>query len=766
MNNAQASRATLTCKCHVRRCPRCDACARCGCDHDGFSVEWKLRRGRGRPRKEEIQAHQHYRDPRVENLHCLGDGEQVPHGQSQKLCRDAEAIESERRFARRAGAQVANEGTEKRRKINEKGRENEGAPTVRGRESSEDGNTYLNSPGFPAPREAQNVWSAVSVGWTAEPQAPLGMEEVQGAKSHIRSLLAAARWVVSHPCCELRKSYEVDVDEAKWKALEHKIPEIERYGEQLEPVWSVISTGLGPILLAKEVYEYVDELFAHRDQWDWLIGGIRGRNSEAMRMIDKMVNVLLKSDSTWSKKNAQKQARTLKIWMYNEMGWNLFPKLSKIVYDEALNEILGGERSMLALTKRLQTHRTSCRLSRQFYKDIVYKLITDMGWSVVRDSSNMVKLLSKGQARARKLRRDVVINNEDEVGNADVAALLPYWFTIDGTQLCFTDGVVAYEGRVYHEGSTMFIPKLTEEALQRSIIERSLLLPFVPGNWRGDPSPHLSSINIEALKFFWQLRMTGRVKDFAGVDFTHINSPSLDDPRVFDDPTLSREAIRIMMTPYVEALRELCPSSVRRMNLYHSLRLLRKYKGNAKGVILKAFAERNLQLLGYRGLVIEFDGHERSSRSRRRLVLRRYTPRNLEELLDNAGIRLEFFINDRSSETIRSVMEVCNYVSEDGKLDPWVPLILDDLIGQITRWDVRNLTESNYLRKIPPVPHNENALTKHPRPSCDPFWSKVTQIFERFAQVQDESNDEVFATLCSVEESQLLKLLTNNSENF
>ena len=91
-------------------------------------------------------------------------------------------------------------------------------------------------------------------------------------------------------------------------------------------------------------------------------------------------------------------------------------------------------------------------------------------------------------------------------------------------------------------------------------------------------------------------------------------------------------------------------------------------------------------------------------------------------------------------------MEVYNYVTEDGNLDPWVPLILDDLIGQITRWDVRNVTESSYLGKILPVPHSENALTKHPRPSSDPFWSKVTQLFEKVAgnseelQAQDENN--------------------------
>ena len=785
MNNLQASRATLTCKCHVKRCPTCGACARCGCDHDGRPVEYKITRRKGRPRKEEIEAHQFCPAQRNDirprqQLESLAR-EPVLHGQLQPCCPDAEefasmnrdARESNKRLAGMTGTWGTRRGTEKRRKTTEGSGGNEGgASTVSGRDSSEEDKSYPDAPELPSSREAQNVRCAVSVGGNTEAQALLRMKEMQGARNHISSLLSAAKWIVSHPCCELRKKYLVDIDEERWRALEHKTSEIENYEEQLEPLWSVISTCLGPILQVKESYKYVDELFAHRDDWERLIMGIRGRNSCAMRVISRMVDVLLESNSSWSKEKAREKARKLKILIYNEVGLNLFPKLANIVYEEALNKIVGGERSMSALTESLKSNRAGCLLSRQFYRDVVYKVITDMGWSVVRDSSSMVRLLGKGQARGRKLSSDVVINNEDEVGSQDIAALLPYWFTIDGTQLCFTDGVVAYEGRAYYKGSRVFIPKLRQEAVDKSIIERSLLVPFVPGNWCGDPSPYLRSINIDALKLFWQIRMTGRVKEFAGVDFTYINSLPLDDPRVFDDPMLSREAIRILITPYVEALRELCPSSVRGMNLYHSLRLLREYKSNAKDPILKAFAERNLKLLGYRGLVIEIDGRKSGSRSRRRLVLTRYTPRHLEELLDNAGVRLEFFINSRKSVTIRSVTEVCNYVTEDGKLDPWIPLIVSDMIGQITRWDFRNLTESNYLGKIPPVTYNENALTRHPRPPCDPFLSEITRLLEELPQnsegfrAQGENSDSSLETLCSVEESHLLRLLGNNNGKF
>lgn len=44
---------TLRCACRRPRCPRedCLLCSRCGCGHDGRSIEEKLQRGRGRPKR-------------------------------------------------------------------------------------------------------------------------------------------------------------------------------------------------------------------------------------------------------------------------------------------------------------------------------------------------------------------------------------------------------------------------------------------------------------------------------------------------------------------------------------------------------------------------------------------------------------------------------------------------------------------------------------------------------------------------------------------
>ena len=53
-----------------------------------------------------------------------------------------------------------------------------------------------------------------------------------------------------------------------------------------------------------------------------------------------------------------------------------------------------------------------------------------------------------------------MINNEDEIAKGDVAALLQYWFTIDGTQLRFTDGIVAYEGKRISYGVYLFHPEV------------------------------------------------------------------------------------------------------------------------------------------------------------------------------------------------------------------------------------------------------------------------------------------------------------------
>ena len=53
MNRLRASRPAVKCGCHVVRCRTCLACSRCGCDHDGLSVEEKIGRGKGRPRKKQ-----------------------------------------------------------------------------------------------------------------------------------------------------------------------------------------------------------------------------------------------------------------------------------------------------------------------------------------------------------------------------------------------------------------------------------------------------------------------------------------------------------------------------------------------------------------------------------------------------------------------------------------------------------------------------------------------------------------------------------------
>lgn len=39
--------ASLLCSCKVGRCAKCQACKRCGCDHNGLSVNFKMQRKRG-----------------------------------------------------------------------------------------------------------------------------------------------------------------------------------------------------------------------------------------------------------------------------------------------------------------------------------------------------------------------------------------------------------------------------------------------------------------------------------------------------------------------------------------------------------------------------------------------------------------------------------------------------------------------------------------------------------------------------------------------
>ena len=41
------TRVKMTCACHVRRCDICTKCSRCGCGHDGVSVETKMSRKKG-----------------------------------------------------------------------------------------------------------------------------------------------------------------------------------------------------------------------------------------------------------------------------------------------------------------------------------------------------------------------------------------------------------------------------------------------------------------------------------------------------------------------------------------------------------------------------------------------------------------------------------------------------------------------------------------------------------------------------------------------
>ena len=41
----------LSCKCKRSRCQTCHKCSRCGCSHDGKSIESKLKRKGGRPKK-------------------------------------------------------------------------------------------------------------------------------------------------------------------------------------------------------------------------------------------------------------------------------------------------------------------------------------------------------------------------------------------------------------------------------------------------------------------------------------------------------------------------------------------------------------------------------------------------------------------------------------------------------------------------------------------------------------------------------------------
>ena len=115
------------------------------------------------------------------------------------------------------------------------------------------------------------------------------------------------------------------------------------------------------------------------------------------------------------------------------------------------------------------------------------------------------------------------------------------------------------------------------------------------------------------------------------------------------------------MTPYSTVLLEFCTSSVRRMNLFHSLSLFREHKSQARDLILKAFAEKNLQLLGYRGLIIELHGRELCPCSRRQLLFRRRTQGHWEEILDNAGIQLEYVVSKRRTVPIKTLQRYMTF---------------------------------------------------------------------------------------------------------
>lgn len=50
-NMKMKAQVPITCKCKVSRCSVCSCCSRCGCDHDGKSIEHKLARKQGRARQ-------------------------------------------------------------------------------------------------------------------------------------------------------------------------------------------------------------------------------------------------------------------------------------------------------------------------------------------------------------------------------------------------------------------------------------------------------------------------------------------------------------------------------------------------------------------------------------------------------------------------------------------------------------------------------------------------------------------------------------------
>lgn len=65
---------SLACKCKVAMCSTCRNCSRCGCDHDGLSVESKLarKRGRGCQSSNDEQLDSQARKKRATNVYQVG----------------------------------------------------------------------------------------------------------------------------------------------------------------------------------------------------------------------------------------------------------------------------------------------------------------------------------------------------------------------------------------------------------------------------------------------------------------------------------------------------------------------------------------------------------------------------------------------------------------------------------------------------------------------------------------------------------------------
>ena len=121
------------------------------------------------------------------------------------------------------------------------------------------------------------------------------------AQELINTLISAAQWMIAQPGIELRNWCKVNVNELMFRMLAARVPLFQKHFDDLDLVWEVICGGLRPVVELQRAFRHVEERFARREDFEWLIYGMRGQDSGAMDMLKRMTTLLLEWDPSWDR---------------------------------------------------------------------------------------------------------------------------------------------------------------------------------------------------------------------------------------------------------------------------------------------------------------------------------------------------------------------------------------------------------------------------------------------------------------------------------